>query len=131
MTLPMKERAAPSTITGYHAHVYYDGPAARDHAGWMRERLQALFEVRMGRWRDFLVGPHPTPMYQVAFAPDQFERIVPWLALNHGELSILIHPETGNDVADHSDHALWIGKQMDLFLENLPGFEEEDVDQPA
>ena len=116
------------TIRGYHAHVYYHSTETRERASYLRERIDALFSVALGRWREEPVGPHPTPMYQVAFAPDQFPKIVPWLALNHAPLSILIHPETGDDVADHSDHALWMGRQYDLDIEFLRRLQ---VDKPG
>lgn len=112
------------TITGFHAHVYYPDEAARVTASQVRERLDALFDVTLGRWRDEPVGPHPTPMYQVAFAPDQFSGIVPWLQLNHGGLSVFIHPETGDDVADHSDHALWLGEKLVLDIEFLRSMQD-------
>jgi DOPA 4,5-dioxygenase len=55
--------------------------------------------------------------YQVAFAPETFAELMPWLALNREDLSILVHPETGDDLADHSDHAMWLGDSLTLRLE--------------
>jgi len=113
----------PTTaITGYHAHIYYDGPEARAWAAELREAIGAQFAVVLGRWRDEPVGPHPKAMYQVAFAPDVFARIVPWLALNHRNLSVLIHPETGDDPVDHSEYALWLGEKLPLDLDFLRQF---------
>jgi aromatic ring-cleaving dioxygenase len=74
---------------------------------------------RLGRWHDQPVGPHPVPMYQVAFAVDEFARLVPWLMLNRGELSVLVHPLTGDDYADHAQFALWLGTPLPLNLEVL------------
>ena len=105
-------------ITGYHAHVYYD-EKSRSTAARVRERADTEFDVVLGRWRDKPVGPHPISMYQVAFGTDQFERFVPWLMLNHDGLSVLVHPETGDDVADHSDHAIWIGEKLPLDIDWL------------
>ncbi|MDD9982164.1 MAG: DOPA 4,5-dioxygenase family protein [Gammaproteobacteria bacterium] len=105
-------------VTGYHAHVYYD-EASRADAAEVREALDARFAVRLGRWRDEPVGPHPEPMYQVAFAPDQFNRIVPWLMLNRRGLTVLVHPETGHDLEDHRDRALWMGRVLELRLDVL------------
>lgn len=105
-------------IRGYHAHVYYDAdskPAAAD----LREAIEARFEVRMGRWHDRPVGPHPRWSYQVAFEPPLFAEIVPWLALNRGDLVIFIHPETGDDLPDHRDRALWLGDYLELNLDVL------------
>ena len=71
----------PAAIASYHAHVYYD-QATRPTAAAVRTDLIARFPVRLGRWRDKLVGPHPMHMYQVAFEPDLFAEFVPWLMLN-------------------------------------------------
>jgi len=111
--------ADPSKISGYHAHVYYDDAATRARAAELREAIARAFEVVLGRWRDAPVGPHPKPMYQVAFAPTEFARLVPWLALNHRGLSLLIHPETGDDPTDHSEYALWLGEKLPLDIEYL------------
>jgi len=105
-------------ITSFHAHIYFD-TASRDVAARVREGLGSRFEVRLGRWHDLPIGPHPKAMYQVAFLPDQFSHVVPWLMLNRQGLDILIHPETGDDVADHTEHSLWLGEKLDLNIEFL------------
>lgn len=105
-------------IKGFHAHIYFN-PESRDAAAQIREALGAQFEVKLGRWHDRPIGPHSKAMYQVAFSPDQFGQIVPWLMLHRQGLEILVHPETGDDVVDHTDHALWLGKQLDLNIEVL------------
>ncbi|MCM0592723.1 MAG: DOPA 4,5-dioxygenase family protein [Gloeotrichia echinulata IR180] len=107
-----------SKITGFHAHVYYD-TESRDIAVRIREELGARFDVQLGRWRDEPVGPHPQAMYQVAFLPNQFDQVIPWLMLNHQGLDVLIHPNTEDAVADHTDHALWLGNKLDLNVEVL------------
>jgi DOPA 4,5-dioxygenase len=109
-----------STITGYHAHVYYPDAESRERAAALRQAIETKFDVRMGRWRDEPVGPHPLPMYQVAFDAALFAEIVPWLMLNRNDLIIFVHPETGDDVPDHRDFPLWLGQKLDLnmgFLE--------------
>ena len=60
-------------------------------------------------------------MYQVAFPPERLATILPWLMLNWGDLVVLVHPETGNDYADHSCHALWLGAVLPLRLDVLKG----------
>jgi len=112
------ETIEPGRIADYHAHVYYDA-GSRAAAAQLRQALEQRFEVIMGRWRDAPVGPHPQPMYQVKFNPGQFARIVPWLMLNRGGLTILIHPNTGNAFQDHAEHALWLGEKLNLRLDVL------------
>ncbi|OUL27802.1 4,5-dioxygenase [Nostoc sp. RF31YmG] len=112
----MKENTVK--ITGFHAHVYFD-IASREAAARVREGLGASFDVQLGRWHDKPIGPHPKSMYQVAFSPEQFGNVVPWLMLNRQELDILVHPSTGDDVADHIDHSLWLGNKLDLNVEFL------------
>jgi aromatic ring-cleaving dioxygenase len=108
----------PIEITSFHAHVYFE-PSTREAAARVREGLGDRFQVQLGRWHDRLVGPHTKPMYQVAFAPDQFGKVVPWLMLHREGLDILVHPNTGDAVADHTDHALWLGEKLAVNLEPL------------
>lgn len=110
--------ADPAAIEGYHAHVYYD-PATRTVAERLRQAMGERFAVTLGRWHDNPVGPHPASMYQVAFAAAEFPRLVPWLMLNRGGLSILVHPRTGDDYADHAWFALWLGMPLPLRLDAL------------
>ncbi|HXZ01854.1 MAG TPA: DOPA 4,5-dioxygenase family protein [Stellaceae bacterium] len=105
-------------IEGYHAHVYYDA-ATRGVAERLRHALGERFPVRLGRWHDEPVGPHPVSMYQAAFDADVLADLLPWLMLNRGELNILVHPLTGDDYSDHARFALWLGASLPLRLEAL------------
>lgn len=110
--------ADPARIADFHAHIYYE-PDTRSHAAALRQEIAQRFPARLGRWHDEPVGPHSRSMYQVLFAPAEFGRIVPWLMLNRGPLVILVHPSTGDDLADHTAHASWLGEPLPLRLEEL------------
>ena len=107
-----------SATQGYHAHIYYDAET-RPIAERLREAIGNRFGVELGRWRDEPVGPHPVPMYQAAFPAAEFPRIVPWLMLNRGGLSVLVHPQTEDAYDDHTIHALWLGAPLPLRVEGL------------
>jgi DOPA 4,5-dioxygenase len=100
-------------ITGYHAHIYFDADTEAD-AQAVRDAIDARFTVTLGRWHRRAVGPHTRWMYQVIFATELFASFVPWLALNRRGLAILVHPESGNALADHTDHAIWMGEVLDI-----------------
>jgi aromatic ring-cleaving dioxygenase len=108
----------PGAITLYHAHIYYDPAKSRGRAEHLRERAaQAFPQAKLGRWHDELVGPHPQSMYQIAFPTGMLGAFVPWLMLNRDGLTILLHPETGDDYTDHTAHAAWFGAVLPLRLE--------------
>ncbi|WP_175709512.1 DOPA 4,5-dioxygenase family protein [Burkholderia ambifaria] len=106
-----------TAIDSWHAHVYFDA-ASRD-AAWafrlvVEERFGAIIEL--GRFHERLVGPHPAWSYQIAFDAARFDTVVPWLVLNHGALDIFLHPNTNDELRDHRDSAVWIGKSHELNL---------------
>ncbi len=106
-----------SRITAYHAHIYYD-PATRPAAEALRAAIGAAFPAaRLGRWHDVPIGPHPQAMYQIAFSPDLLPALLPFLLLHRNGLAVLLHAETGDDLADHTRHAAWMGAMLPLRLE--------------
>lgn len=111
-----KAKYDPAALRGWHAHIYY-APSSKKTAAKLRSAIEDNFDTRVGRWHDEAVGPHPISMYQIAFGAELFSDFVPWLALNREGLTILLHPDsTGDHIADHTDHALWMGKVLRLNL---------------
>jgi aromatic ring-cleaving dioxygenase len=109
----------PARITDYHIHVYYDSES-RQHAARLREWVEARFPVRMGRWHDVPVGPHPTAMYQIHFPVEVFPTLVPFVMMNRMGLTVLLHPESGRPRDDHTLNATWMGEVLPLNTAILP-----------
>lgn len=109
---------AMADITGYHAHVYFDAGTV-EQAKHLCERARDRFGAVMGRMHHAPVGPHPSWSCQLAFDPGTFGDIVPWLATSRGGLVVLVHPETGDAVTDHTEHAMWMGAMPELDISAL------------
>jgi aromatic ring-cleaving dioxygenase len=106
-------------IRGFHAHVYF-GPDTVEQARRLCSAAARKFEVAMGRVHEKPVGPHPDWSCQLAFSPEVFGQLIPWLAMNRGGLVVFVHPISDNQLIDHRDRALWMGAVRPLDLSVLP-----------
>jgi DOPA 4,5-dioxygenase len=66
----------------------------------------------VGEMRDKSVGPHPKAQFEVHFLAAALKAVIP--ALSSSGLTILVHPLTQDDVADHTTLAQWIGEPLAL-----------------
>jgi len=89
-------------------------------------------ELRIYRFWEYPVGPHPIAMFEVnIFTPAQFGAFIPWLCINRGPLSVLVHPNTvevvedqesgekrevRDEERDHTQRAIWMGERIALDL---------------
>ncbi len=116
----MAENRDITEIEGYHAHVYYDADT-KEAARVLCEATRDRFGCNMGRMHERPVGPHPMWSCQLAFPAEQFAEIIPWLTLNRGGLTIFIHAETDDVLADHTHHTIWMGTMEPLNLDFFGG----------
>jgi len=103
---------------GFDFHVYYmqTDLAQAKFAQELHERVRREFpELRIYKFWDKPVGPHPTAMFEVnTFDPHQTGALFSWLVVNRGPCSVLIHPNTGDAFKDHTELQSWIGKPWPL-----------------
>ncbi|EIW79387.1 hypothetical protein CONPUDRAFT_107748 [Coniophora puteana RWD-64-598 SS2] len=103
---------------GFDFHIYYI-PSSKEetqYAKELHERIRREFpELRIYRFWDKPVGPHPTAMFEVnVFDPHQTGTLFSWLAVNRGPCDVLIHPNTGDAYRDHTELATWMGRRWPL-----------------
>ena len=103
-------------IQGYHAHLYYK-PQQLAEAKRLGHLIQETWNFSLGRFHEQAVGPHPEWSCQVFVPTEKFGDFIPWLMLHRGSIDFLIHPCTGDDLLDHTDYALWLGKSYPLKIE--------------
>jgi aromatic ring-cleaving dioxygenase len=115
--VPMRygRRMSERSIENFHAHIYYDAPEV-ELAKRLAAATQERFGVPVGHFHLGPVGPHPRGSVQMTVPTDQFGDVAQWLALNRGGLTIFAHANTGEDLADHTQHVIWFGPSEALDL---------------
>ncbi|KAF5094974.1 hypothetical protein DV451_004845 [Geotrichum candidum] len=117
-------------IKSYDIHTYYfqSNENSVKEATALRDKLAKDFakdvenkDLNIYKLWDRPIGPHPYAMWECDFnKPELFARIVPWFQLNHGSLSVLVHPHTDKgSLTDHTDFAIWIGEKVPLITSVL------------
>ena len=105
----------------YHAHVYF-GPDTAAQARSLCEQAGRAMRVVVGRVHERRVGPHPHWSCQIAFDAAEFDPVIAWLDAHRNGLDVLVHGVTGDDHADHTAHAMWLGNEslLDLAMFRRP-----------
>lgn len=100
----------------YHAHIYFN-----DDSKVLAKNLCAIsadnFHLNVGRFHEKPVGPHTSWSCQVTFAKNDFDRYLTWLDANRENLTIFVHPVTGDHLKDHTEFASWLGQEVELKLD--------------
>ena len=102
-------------IRDFHAHLYYDAEQV-ELAKQLAAAAQRQFGVPVGHFHVRPVGPHPRGSCQLTVPAAQFGDVAQWLVLNRGRLTIFAHANTGDDLADHTEHVIWFGPSEPLDL---------------
>jgi len=104
-----------AAIRDFHAHIYFDSEQVGEAQALARQ-AQELFGVAVGHFHLRPVGPHPRGSCQLTVLPEQFGDFAQWAVLNRRGLTIFAHAETGEDLADHTEHVIWFGPSEPLDL---------------
>ncbi len=115
-------------VSEYHAHIYF-------HEGTRASALQlrAAIEEKFGKAlilhsvAEGPRGPHVWPMFGVDIPVGLLTEVLELLFFRRGPHSVLVHPVTGDDLRDHTQHALWLGTPLPLNLGVLNGSQAQSL----
>ena len=101
----------------FHFHLYFSADT-RDSAMAIREKLKQVkeFEFDLPPIREVPVGPHRWPLWSLWTDKANFAPATLWMAHNHGQHSVLVHPNIDDGYLDHTAHAMWLGQPQQLNL---------------
>jgi DOPA 4,5-dioxygenase len=102
-------------MKAFHAHLYYNEDTY-ESAIKIIEKAKSLHYVSVGTAHKKPVGPHPVWSCQFLFKTSDLNVMIPWLLKNHEGLTFFIHGLSGDDLKDHTDYVMWIGKKYKLNL---------------
>ena len=111
-----KQKIPINNYDYYHAHVYFELETLALATG-LCQTCGDLFNLKVGRIHQKKVGPHPMWSCQISFSAKDFEQLIPWLENNRLGLTVLVHALTGNNLQDHTEHAYWLGSEVELNLD--------------
>ncbi|MDN3616654.1 MAG: DOPA 4,5-dioxygenase family protein [Vibrio gallaecicus] len=104
----------------FHGHVYFglrNAQLAEDFRQKLIQERKDAIEVFPLVQR--LVGPHKMPMFEIHFKNND-NNLIEWLEAERGDMSVLIHPVTGGEeLLDHTERAIWLGRELGVFEETL------------
>ena len=114
-------------MKNYHAHIYFE----LEQQAIAEELVTRLLELKLPDlklWKFHVkkVGPHALPMGEVHFNQSHLDEVVKCLKLNHKDLSILVHEDSGDDYKDH-ENPIWVGTPLHIDF----GFFDKVKAQPS
>lgn len=106
-------------INNFHFHLYYPFEKINEATEVLNKLREEKVGIPIGRIWDRPVGPHPIGSCQVTVEADQYYEMIQWFLINRNGFSLFIHPDTGDDLADHTDYVMWMGKEHPLKIEQF------------
>ncbi len=113
----------------FHAHIYIKKQNLSETQEIIRlAQIIGIFEYV--ELFDEPIGPHPFGMIELHFSDQVYHVALEWLKSHHGNFSVFIHQETGDDFRDHTDGVIWLGTPVEIdfsFFELIKKFPELSI----
>ena len=124
-------KPTPAKIYSYHIHLLYVNTNQQqvNDAYRIRDAFVAKFKSQLGPDSKDLfhndyncmlepdttpAGPFPTADWSVVVLPESLLPMMQWMTQYREKYTVLVHPNSGCEVEDHSDWALWNGDAYPL-----------------
>ncbi|CCH45799.1 DOPA 4,5-dioxygenase [Wickerhamomyces ciferrii] len=116
-------------IKSYDFHIYYNQESKQEAIN-LKNSIFKDFEQEIDSDEliikflksDSITGPHFSSFFEVDLEnPLLFAKFYSWIQLQHPSLSILIHPNSGDALKDHTIHTSWYNKPVKLNEDVLKG----------
>jgi aromatic ring-cleaving dioxygenase len=109
-------------------HVYFNEKSRPAAATLQASLLRDLPKtIHVSRLVDRPIGPHPLPMFELGFTVGEYPLVRGYLEAHRGELDILVHQLTPDEVWDHTEGAEWLGQPQVLNIQFLRDFMDGKV----
>jgi aromatic ring-cleaving dioxygenase len=126
----------PAKIYSWHFHVIYWQHVEEHKKGAyeLRDKFMAAWASKLtkpckDRFHQYYIcmiepdyepyGPFITAQWSVFFLPKDFDTVVPWIMQHRGNYDVMVHPNTGCELEDHSDWAFWGGNSWPINMDAL------------
>ena len=115
--MPVLQASTQPSLAPRHMQVYYTdvSVALQVHRELFASFPDAILFPPVSR----PVGPHPLPMFEVHIAPKMAGAVAEWLEKHSAGLTALLHPHTGDVIADHLTLSKWVRGPLELV--RIPG----------
>jgi DOPA 4,5-dioxygenase len=109
-------------IRSYDVHVYFfhTSESSASQARALHSQVKELFPHLLLKFWAAPIGPHGIANFEINLkSPAELASFLPWIQLRRGSFSVLVHPNTGYPLDDHTVNAMWIGQAQVLDLSVL------------
>ncbi len=115
------QQLQPDFPREYDAHIYFRLDQIQI-AETLRDKMKIRFKDEVFFVGDLItepIGPHSFPMFEANFPKALFMEVSLWLMDERGDFSVLLHSLSGDDLADHTIGAKWLGSEVELDYSKL------------
>lgn len=115
-------------VRSYDVHVYFvqtDEVGVAEARALHAQIVESFPELGVHKFWAAPIGPHAIGNFEINLkTPSHLAKFVPWIQVNRRGFSVLVHPNTGYPIQDHTVNAMWVGEKQVLNVSMLEEYTE-------